>query len=125
MNAHRIRRYASCLVLIVSVEIAVATAPFSTGRSDSDAPPKPLASPVLINTCLITRDVSRLAAFYTQVLHMEPHREGKDYVEFRSGVGVLALYSADAQENYIPGSTIPGQNHSAILEFEVGNVDQE
>ena len=125
MNGLRTRRYASYLLLVVSVEIALTSDPFGTGSPRSDPPSKPVASPVLVNTCLITRDVNRLAAFYTQVLHVEPHREGKDYLEFRTEVGVLALFSAGAQESYIPGSTTPGQNHSAILEFEVGNVDQE
>ncbi len=35
------------------------------------------------------------------------------------------MFAADAQEKYIPGSATPGQNHSAILEFRVDDVDQE
>jgi len=82
-------------------------------------------APVLVNTCLITNDVKRLAAFYTQVLQMQPHQAADNYFEFRTSAGVLALFAADAQEKYIPGSATPGQNHSAILEFRVQDVDQE
>ncbi|MGC2475332.1 MAG: VOC family protein [Candidatus Sulfotelmatobacter sp.] len=35
------------------------------------------------------------------------------------------MFAASAQERYIPGSAAAGQNHSAILEFRVGNVDEE
>ena len=90
----------------------------------SSAPPQSKA-PVLINTCLITTDVNRLAAFYSQVLGMEAHKDGDSYVEFRTSRGVLALFASDAQEKYIPGSARPGQNHSAIIEFEVSDVDRE
>lgn len=85
----------------------------------------PNAPPVLIHTCLITMDVNRLSPFYTQILGIEPHKGGDDYVEFRTSRGVLALFAANAQEKYIPGSARPGENHSLILEFEVDDVDRE
>jgi catechol 2,3-dioxygenase-like lactoylglutathione lyase family enzyme len=83
------------------------------------------SEPALINTCLITNDVKSLTQFYAQVLQAEPHKTGDDYVEFQTHTGTLALFAGHAQESYIPGSAIPGQNHSAILEFRVGNVDEE
>lgn len=98
----------------------------STPRATRGASPRaPNAAPALINTCLITNDVNRLAAFYAKVLQMQPHQAGENYFEFRTRAGVLALFAADAQEKYIPGSATPGQNHSAILEFRVDDVDQE
>lgn len=42
-----------------------------------------------------------------------------------TSAGTLAIFDADAQEKYIPGAAQPGQNRSAILEFNVANVDQE
>lgn len=81
--------------------------------------------PALINTCLVTNDVKALTAFYTQVLQVEPRKSGDDYVEFPTKVGTLALFAATAQEKYIPGSAMAGQNHSSILEFRVSNVDEE
>ena len=50
---------------------------------------------------------------------------GQDYAEFRTGAAVLAIFSADAQDKYIPGSTQAANNHSVILEFEVTDVDGE
>ena len=82
-------------------------------------------TPALINSCLITNDVNQLAACYAQVLQIEPHTVGEDYVEFRTSTTVRALFAATAPEKYIPGSATSGQNHSAILEFRVGDVDKE
>jgi uncharacterized glyoxalase superfamily protein PhnB len=47
------------------------------------------------------------------------------YAEFHTGAGVLAIFSAEAQEKYIPGAAEPANNRSAILEFRVANVDAE
>jgi catechol 2,3-dioxygenase-like lactoylglutathione lyase family enzyme len=82
-------------------------------------------SPVLATTCLITNDVKGLTAFYQHVLDSEPHFTGENYVEFRTGAGILAIFAAQAQERYIPGSAKAGQNSSAILEFRVGDVDAQ
>lgn len=80
---------------------------------------------VLINTCLITNNVRRLADFYSRVLEIEAHWSGDTYVEFPTSAGVLALFAADAQEKYIPGSAAAAHNQSAILEFRVNDVDRE
>jgi hypothetical protein len=81
--------------------------------------------PVLINTCLISNDVQRLAAFYQKVLKIAPRFSGASYVEFKTDAGVLAIFDARAQERYIPGSAEPSANRSAILEFRVTDVDGE
>ena len=82
-------------------------------------------NPILINTCLITTNVSRLVNFYENVLGLKAQWSGEQYAEFRTGVGVLAIFSADAQEKYIPGSADAAKNRSSILEFKVAEVDQE
>lgn len=81
--------------------------------------------PKLMHTCLITENVNQLVQFYEPILRLKAQRSGEDYVEFNTGTGVLALFSAAAQERYIPGSTDAGRNKSAILEFEVADVDAE
>jgi uncharacterized glyoxalase superfamily protein PhnB len=81
--------------------------------------------PVLINTCLISNDVQRLAAFYQKVLKIAPRFSGHSYVEFKTDAGVLAIFDARAQERYIPGSAEPSANRSSILEFRVTDVDGE
>jgi catechol 2,3-dioxygenase-like lactoylglutathione lyase family enzyme len=79
----------------------------------------------LINTCLITGDVKGLVRFYESALQQKARWSGADYVEFRTGVGVLAIFSAQAQDRYIPGSAIAANNRGVVLEFEVDDVDQE
>lgn len=81
--------------------------------------------PALVNTCLITKDVNRLVQFYEPVLDLKAERAGADYAEFRTGVGVLGVFSKDAQEKYIPGSASAAGNFGVVLEFRVSDVDQE
>jgi uncharacterized glyoxalase superfamily protein PhnB len=82
-------------------------------------------TPALKNTCLITKNVAQLVEFYGKVLQIPAQTTGSDYAEFSTGVAVLAIFSAEAQEKYIPHATEPANNRSAILEFEVADVDQE
>jgi catechol 2,3-dioxygenase-like lactoylglutathione lyase family enzyme len=114
---------ASAAFLSIGLAIGLSAQTPRSTAGGATAPPN--LQPVLINTCLITTDVSRLTAFYAHVLGIEAHKDGDSYAEFRTPRGVLAVFSADAQEKYIPGSARPGENHSAILEFEVNDVDQE
>jgi len=85
----------------------------------------PQPNPILTNTCLITANVSRLVNFYENVLGMKARWSGEQYAEFHTGVGVLAIFSAEAQEKYIPGSSEAASNRSAILQFKVADVDHE
>jgi catechol 2,3-dioxygenase-like lactoylglutathione lyase family enzyme len=85
----------------------------------------PPANPDLIHTCLITNDVNRLVAFYEPVLGIRAERTGADYAEFRTGAGVLAVFSEKAQQQYIPGSAAAASNRSLVLEFRVSDVDGE
>ncbi len=82
-------------------------------------------TPTLIYTCLITNDVKQLAEFYERVLQLKAHASGDRYVEFPTSAGTLAIFDAEVQEKYIPGAAQAGDNRSAILEFNVANVDQE
>jgi catechol 2,3-dioxygenase-like lactoylglutathione lyase family enzyme len=81
--------------------------------------------PVLQSTCLITADVRRLVEFYEPLLNRKAHWSGEDYAEFPTRAGLLAIFSAAAQEKYIPGSAEPAVNRSVILEFRVADVDAE
>jgi catechol 2,3-dioxygenase-like lactoylglutathione lyase family enzyme len=83
------------------------------------------ASPVLVNTCIITSNIKEIVAFYESVLMLKPMWSGQNYAEFQTGTGVLAIFSAQAQEDYIPGSAEAGKNRSVILQFKVANVDEE
>lgn len=90
-----------------------------------DKAPHSGVSPRLVNTCLITNDVTRLVEFYEPVLALKAKRTGEYYAEFPTGVGVLAIFSEDAQERYIPGSAEAAKNKSVVLQFRVADVDQE
>jgi catechol 2,3-dioxygenase-like lactoylglutathione lyase family enzyme len=82
-------------------------------------------TPALTNACLITKDVKRLVDFYEPVLLLKAKRSADDYAELPTGLGVLAIFSAKAQEDYIPGSAEAAKNKSVILEFKVADVDRE
>ena len=106
--------------------LAVALAGLAIGWAahlfpDSEGP----ASPRLVNTCLITNNVKRLVEFYEPILRVHAKKTGQDYAEFATGVGVLAIFSGDAQERYIPGSAEAAKNESVVLQFRVDDVDQE
>ena len=81
--------------------------------------------PELLHTCLITPNVQRLVDFYEPVLKVKAKRSGDEYAEFETGAGVLAIFSAAAQEKYIPGSAEGAANRGVVLEFKVADVDQE
>lgn len=106
-----------CTAMLVALLLAV------SGLAAQGGGKKP--NPVLVNSCLVTAHVSELVEFYKRVLLLEPRTMSDQYAEFATGVGVLALFSAKAQEVYIPGSAQPAQNRSVILEFRVADVDRE
>jgi uncharacterized glyoxalase superfamily protein PhnB len=92
----------------------------------SSARPSEVTRPVLVNTCLVTGRFAELADFYQHALGVSPQSVTKGvYAEFPTGRGVLAIFSAEAQEKYIPGAAQPANNRSAILEFRVTDVDAE
>jgi catechol 2,3-dioxygenase-like lactoylglutathione lyase family enzyme len=91
----------------------------------SHPPPDVHTVPKLMQTCLISSDLDKLIQFYEPVLEMKAKRSSPDYAEFSTAVGILAIFSAAAQEKYIPGSAESGKNKSSILEFQVANVDKE
>ena len=113
------------VVLSLLLVVASSTAGSAPGPTENRPADLTTADPALINTCLITNHLPELTNFYERILQITPHKSGEDYVEFRTTAGTLALFSAAAQEKYIPGSATAAQNRSAILEFRVANVDAE
>jgi len=95
------------------------------GRMEGNAEAGDAPRPVLINACLITGKFTPLVDFYRHVLGIAPRVSNGVYAEFRTGRGVLAIFRAETQEQYIPGSALPASNKSVILEFKVANVDGE
>jgi catechol 2,3-dioxygenase-like lactoylglutathione lyase family enzyme len=112
-----------CLTIALLAAIAARSANPQVATSQSQSASSP--APKLVNTCLITDNVNRLVDFYESILSLKAQKLGKDYAEFHTGVGVLAIFSASAQEKYIPGSAEGARNKTAILEFSVTNIDKE
>jgi len=109
----------------VGLMIVIAAWSANAQKADDHLPAKTGPNPILVNTCLITDNVDQLVRFYESILALKAVRSGKEYAEFRTGAGVLAIFSAAAQQEYIPGSAEAARNKSAILEFRVTDVDQE
>jgi catechol 2,3-dioxygenase-like lactoylglutathione lyase family enzyme len=111
--------------LTIALLAAIAVRSANPQVANSPSPSASSPSPRLVNTCLVTDNVDRLVQFYESILSLKAQRSGKDYAEFHTGVGVLAIFSASAQEKYIPGSAEGEHNKTAILEFSVANVDKD
>ena len=105
--------------LAVAAALIAASGPGMAANAASDAPPS------LSHTCLISSDVKKLVEFYEPVLRAKAKWSGEDYAEFATDASVLAIFSAKAQERYIPGAAEAAKNRSAILEFQVADVDAE
>jgi uncharacterized glyoxalase superfamily protein PhnB len=97
----------------------------ASAQSARDKEAAPTETPALVNTCLITKNVRELVKFYATILKRDAQMSGEDYAEFHTGVGVLAIFSAEAQDRYIPGSATAANNKSVVLEFRVADVDAE
>lgn len=75
-------------------------------------------------TRLITEDVSRLASFYHKLLGTPP-KGNDDYVELHPDGAILAIVSRKTVNHMRGGEWPAGGNSSAVLEFEVDDVDAE
>src|SRR5258708_23730932 len=73
---------------------------------------------------IITKDVPALARFYQQITGIAPVGND-DYQEVRTSRGTLAIGSQRSMELYGAGAAVPASNRSAIVEFQVEDVDRE
>lgn len=81
----------------------------------------------LANICIITEDVNRLAAFYQEVLQLEPQMYSCDYAVFQMSEGsVLSLYKLSSHAKTVaPGAAQGASNKSISLEFQILDADKE
>ncbi|MBY8856010.1 VOC family protein [Nocardia sp. CA2R105] len=79
----------------------------------------------LVSIRLITDDVRRLAEFYELVTGVEAAWATPDFAEIVTPAGTLALGSTRTVALFGPGSARPADNHTAIIEFLVPDVDAE
>jgi len=73
---------------------------------------------------LITNDVTLLARFYQRITGIAPVGN-EDYAEIRTPGGTLAIGSLRSMQRYGAGAAVAAANRSAIVEFQVEDVDRE
>jgi predicted enzyme related to lactoylglutathione lyase len=78
-----------------------------------------------VSVRLITDDVSGLARFYERVTGTPVRWSTPDFAELATPAGTLAIGSTRTVAVFGAGSARPADNHTAIIEFLVGDVDAE
>ena len=75
---------------------------------------------------IITNDINRMVAFYERVTGMSADRPVPTFAEFRTGVATLAIGSVETLQPF-GGANVasPAANRSAIIEFQVDDVDAD
>src|SRR5947208_49241 len=78
----------------------------------------------LVSVRIITDDMNRLVSFYEQVTGLTATWYTEDFAELATTRGTLALGSTRTVAMFAAGSARPADNHSAIIEFRVDDVDR-
>ena len=74
---------------------------------------------------VITDDVERLTRFYEAAIGRAATRYTEDFAELVTPSCTLAIGSTRTMALFGAGAARPAANHSAILEFQVDDVDAE
>ncbi len=77
----------------------------------------------LVSIRLITDDIRHLVGFYERVLGASAVWSNDDFAEFRTASGTLAIGSTRTVALFGEGAARPADNHTAIIEFIVEDVD--
>jgi catechol 2,3-dioxygenase-like lactoylglutathione lyase family enzyme len=77
----------------------------------------------LVSIRVITGDINRLVGFYEKVTGVQAVWGNEDFAEVRTAHGTLAIGSTRTVPLFAPGSARPADNHTAIIEFLVADVD--
>ncbi len=75
------------------------------------------------STRLVTNDIERLIAFYTLVTGAEATRLAPAFAEFRLEGATLAISLEALVAQFNAGAAVAAANRSAIVEFQVDDVD--
>ena len=98
------------------------------GMTQTPAPtPTPMKpTPMnLVSIRVITNDVARMAEFYQRVTGMPVAWSTPDFAELHTPAGTLAIGSTRTVALFGEGSAQPADNHTAIIEFLVADVDAD
>jgi predicted enzyme related to lactoylglutathione lyase len=79
----------------------------------------------LVSIRVITDDIRRLVQFYEQVTGLSATWSTEDFAELATPSSTLAIGSKRTMAMFGSGAARPADNHTAIIEFRVANVDKE
>ncbi len=74
---------------------------------------------------IITADIKRLARFYEQITGISVTMYTEDFGELKTPACTLAIGSTRTLQLFGGDVARPADNHTAIIEFRVGDVDAE
>ena len=72
---------------------------------------------------LVTKDLDSLVAFYTMLTGAAAARLAPDFAEIRLEGAIVAISTERAVQQFNVGAATAAANRSAILEFQVNDVD--
>lgn len=80
----------------------------------------------LVSIRIITEDVKKLSSFYERITGISPTFYTEDFAELKTSSTTLAIGSTKTLQLF-GGDKVAkaAQNHTAIIEFRVKNVDDE
>ena len=78
-----------------------------------------------VSTRVITDDIKRLVRFYEEISGLSATWYTDDFAELKTPSCTLAIGSKRTMDLFGAGAARPADNHSAILEFRVADVDKE
>ena len=78
-----------------------------------------------VSVRLITDDVKAMVAFYERVLGLEARWGTEDFAEVVTPSCILAIGQTRTVRLFGEGAARPADNHTAIIEFRVDDVDEE
>ena len=77
----------------------------------------------IVSIRIITDDIKRLVRFYEDITGLSPTWYTEDFAELATPSCTLAIASTRTMDLFGAGAARPADNHSAIIEFRVGDVD--
>jgi catechol 2,3-dioxygenase-like lactoylglutathione lyase family enzyme len=77
----------------------------------------------LASVRIVTNDIDGLIAFYTTLTGASAARLAEDFAEIRLAGAILAISTERAVKQFNAGAAIAAANRSAIVEFQVEDVD--
>ena len=77
------------------------------------------------STRLVARDIKNLVGFYEKVMSKKAEWLVPTFAEIVTPSATLAINTAETVALFKEGSAEPGANRTAILEFQVDDVDAE